>query len=223
MLELNPDAFNDFLYGIGQDCTWAPSYVCPCMTSTSGSANPGCPRCHGRGRIWDAAQPTTVGFASQKSQLEWAKLGLWISGDAVVVIPEDSAMYDMSQYDHVVMLNSTDNFSKVLTHGAVTERLLVTVKAFTRVFWLDGSSNIVEGGLPVVATDGSLSWPNGGEPPANTQYSLNGSRYSEYYCLGPFASDRNEHRGARLPKRVVLRQWDLFGRTVNQPFNQSTF
>lgn len=223
MLELNPDAFNDFLYGIGQDCTWAPSYVCPCMTSTSGSANPGCPRCHGRGRIWDAPQPTTVGFASQKSQLEWAKLGLWVSGDAVVVIPEDSVMYDMSQYDHVVMLNSTDNFSKVLTRGAVSERLLVTVKAFTRVFWLDGSSNIVEGGLPVVAADGSLSWPNGGEPPANTQYSLNGSRYSEYYCIGPFASDRNEHRGARLPKRVVLRQWDLFGRAVNQPFSQSTF
>src|SRR3546814_259961 len=139
-------------------------------------------------------------------------MGLWESGDAIAVIPENSPMYEIGQFDRVVMLNSTDTFSRVLTRGAVTERLLVSVEAFTRVFWLATDGAIIEGGLPVVSDDGELSWPNGGEPPAGTQYSINGTRFSEYYCFGPFANDRNEHRGARLPKRLVLRKWDLLGR-----------
>lgn len=213
MLELNPDAFNDFLYGIGQDCTWSKAYTCPCVNPASGSARPNCPRCSGKGRFWDTPMRTTVGIASQKVQLEWAKMGLWESGDAVAVIPENSVMYEIGQFDRVVMLNSTDHFSRVLTRDAVTERLLVPVERLTRVFWLADDGAVVDGGLPVVAADGTLSWPAGSvEPPAGTQYSINGTAFSEYYCFGPFASDRNEHRGARLPKRLILRKWDLLGR-----------
>src|SRR3546814_5916487 len=102
-------------------------------------------------------------------------MGLWESGDAIAVIPENSPMYEIGQFDRVVMLNSTDTFSRVLTRGAVTERLLVSVEAFTRVFWLATDGAIIEGGLPVVSDDGELSWPNGGEPPAGTQYSINRS------------------------------------------------
>lgn len=212
MLELDPDAFNEFLFGIGQDCTWSKAYTCPCINPSSGSARVNCPRCSGKGRFWTDTVATTVGVASQKVQLEWAKMGLWESGDAVVVIPENSPMYEIGQFDRVVMLNSTDHFSKVLTRGAVNEKLLASVEAISRVFWLATNGDIVEGGIPVVSDDGELSWPNGGEPPVGMQYSLNGTQYAEYYCYGAYASDRNEHRGARLPKRLVLRKWDLMGR-----------
>src|SRR3546814_20588174 len=102
MLELNPDAFNDFLYGIGQDCTWSRAYTCPCVNPSSGSARPGCPRCGGKGRFWDTPLQTTVGIASQKVQLEWAQMGLWESGDAIAVIPENSPMYEIGQFDREI-------------------------------------------------------------------------------------------------------------------------
>lgn len=212
MLELDPDAFNEFLYGIGQDCTWSRAYTCPCTNPETGSASPGCPRCSGKGRFWDKPIKTTVGIASQKVQQEWAKLGLWESGDAVAVIPENSPMYEIGQFDRVVMLNSTDFFSRVLRRGHVSERLLVSVEVVTRVFWLDDDGDIVDGAIPVVGEEGELSWPDGGDPPLGKQYTINGTRYSEYYCFGQFAQDRNEHRGARLPKRLILRKWDLMGR-----------
>jgi len=155
---------------------------------------------------------TTIGVANQDVQLKWAEFGLWESGDSVAVLPSNSPAYHMGQFDRVVMLNATDPFSRVLVHGEPNERLLVPVESVSRVFWLDDDGNIVEGGIPVVSPDGDLSWPNGGEPPLEKPYTINGTRYSEYYCFGPFAADRNEHRGAKLPRRVVLRKWDLMGR-----------
>src|SRR3546814_11707967 len=104
-------------------------------------------------------------------------MGLWESGDAIAVIPENSPMYEIVQFDRVVMLNSTDTISRVLTRGAVTERLLVSVEAFTREFWLATDGALLEGGLPVVCDYGELSWPNGREPPGGTQSVLNCPRF----------------------------------------------
>ena len=83
-----------------------------------------------------------------------------------------------------------------------------------RVFWLDPVTRLpVDGGAPVVAVDGTLSWPTGvAAPPAGATYSLSGSKYNDYFIFDNFPSDRNEHSGMRLPKRVVARQWDLFSR-----------
>jgi hypothetical protein len=60
---------------------------------------------------------------------------------------------------------------------------------------------------------GNLSWPNGGGPPIGVTYSLTGTKFDEYFIFLNLPSDRNEHEGARLPKKVTLRKWDLFGRS----------
>lgn len=210
-MQLNPGAFNAFLAGIGQQVKWRRSYACPCITKNSGAAKPNCPLCSGKGRIWDAAVDGVVGIAGQKTQLQWAQFGMWENGDAVLTVPENSPVYNAGQFDRIQMMNSTDPFSLSLTRGQ-NDKLRMPVEAVNRVFWLNPAGTaIVEGGLPTVAADGTLTWA-AGEPPPGVTYSINGTRYSEYFIFQNYLSDRNEHSGARLPKRVVARSFDLFGR-----------
>lgn len=209
-MRLQPDAFNSFLAGIGQGYTWRKSYACPCVNPNSGAAKKNCPHCSGRGRIWDAGKSGVAGMAGAKTQKEWAQFGLWESGDVVVTIPENTPIYDIGQFDRMTALNSTEQFSIPLIRGE-NDRLHFQVQDIGRVFWINEAGDIVDGGIPTVSATGVLSWASG-EPPEGQQYSLNGTRFLEYYCWGQFPSNRGMHSGARLPKRVVLRRWDLFGR-----------
>ena len=43
-------------------------------------------------------------------------------------------------------------------------------------------------------------------------YSLTGKKFDEYFIFGQYPSDRNQHSGMRLPRKLVARKWDLFGR-----------
>ncbi|MCK7579808.1 MAG: hypothetical protein MZV65_31715 [Chromatiales bacterium] len=45
-------------------------------------------------------------------------------------------------------------------------------------------------------------------------YTLAGRAYPEYFCYGDFPQDRAHHHGEPLPRKVVLRKFDLFGRTL---------
>lgn len=209
-MRLNPAAFNSHLRHMGQKVRWRKSYNCPCINPQSGAAKPSCPQCSGKGWLWVAPVDTVIGIASQNVQKMWAQMGQWESGDAVVSIPESSPMYDSGQFDRVLMLNSTDVFSRSLIRGS-NDKLYDPVEKITRVFWLDAQSNIVEGGIPAVSDAGVLTWISG-EPPAGQTYSITGTRYSEYFVFNGLLSDRNEHSGARLPKKVVLRRFDLFAR-----------
>ena len=209
-MQLQPSAFNSFLAGIGQGYTWRKSYACPCVNPNSGAAKKNCPHCSGRGRIWDAGKSGVAGMAGAKTQKEWAQFGLWESGDVVVTIPENTPIYDIGQFDRMTALNSTEQFSIPLIRGE-NDRLHFQVQDIGRVFWINEAGAIVDGGIPTVSANGVLSWASG-EPPEGQQYSLNGTRFLEYYCWGQFPSNRGMHSGARLPKRVVLRRWDLFGR-----------
>jgi hypothetical protein len=111
------------------------------------------------------------------------------------------------------MLNATDKFSKPLVRGGNPERLLFVPERIDRVFWKDPiDQHLVEGSLPTIDDSGVPSWSGAGAPPAGVTYSLTGWKYSEYFVFGDFPANRNMHQGMRLPKRVVLRRWDLYGR-----------
>jgi len=208
---LNPAAFNAHLNHMGQRFLYRKAVSCPCFNPHSGAAKPGCPHCGGKSWFWPGSPvPAVSGVASAKVQREWMQFGLFESGDVVLSIPSNSPMYEMGQFDRVVMLNSTDHFSMPMTRGQ-NDRFLIPIEKVTDVFWIDKQGEIVKGGIPKVAADGTLSWASGA-PPAGTQYTIGGTRYSEYFCYGAYPNDRNEHKGAALPKRVVLRKFDLFGR-----------
>lgn len=209
-MQLNPAAFNQLLTNFAEPMLWRRSFSCACINPSSGSPSAKCPVCSGKGRLWLPALQVNVAVASSSTQQQWAKMGLWQQGDLVVSIHEASPMYEISQFDRVTQLTSTNDFSLPFVHGSVTERIHGSVKAVSRLFWLDGAT-VVDGPLPVVNGDGTFSWPNG-EPPSGKTYSLTGTRYAEYFCFGPFSNDRMKHGGARLPRKMVMRGFDLFGR-----------
>lgn len=215
MMRFNPGAFDRHLASIGQKIVWRRSYACACVNPNSGAPDPKHALCLGKGRIWVEGVPTVVGVARQDVNSEWAKAGLWENGDAVLSIPQNSPMWEAGQFDRITMLNAEDSFSMPLVRGAPTEKLLFTPVRIDRVFWLhpQNKAEIVEGRAPVFGADGVPSWPGGeGEPPAGVSYSITGTKYDEYFLYDMHVSDRNQHSGMRLPKKVVARRWDLFGR-----------
>ena len=211
-MRLSPGAFNRHIAHMGQDVAWRKAYACPCRNPNSLASDPRCPNCSGKGYIWNAAEPGVVGITGTKTQRDWAQFGLFESGDTVITIPENSPVYEMGQFDRLTLLNATEQFSIPLSRGGPTERLIGKVQKVTRVFWLNQQKQIVEGGIPVVEASGALTWADGA-PPAGTQFTISGTRFLEYYCFGAFPSNRNMHQGARLPKLVVLRRYDLLGRS----------
>lgn len=215
MMRFNPGAFDRHLANIGQKLLWRRSYACACVSANSGAPDPRHALCAGKGRIWDKPVPTVAGVASQSTMKELIKAGFWEKGDMVLSIPQASPMWDaVGQFDRVTMLNATDMFSQPMTRNAPGEKFMFTPVKIDRVFWLHPQTRaIVEGRAPVVAPDGSVSWPNGlGEPPPGAAYSVTGSKYDEFFIFDSLPSDRNQHSGMRLPKKVQARKWDLLGR-----------
>lgn len=212
---LSPARFNRHLVKNGQKLGWRRSWACACVNPDSGAPDPKHQLCGGKGRFWDAMIETTAGVAHQAVELENGAPGPWETGDMLLSIPESSIMYDsIGQFDRVLMLNATTVFSQPLKRGGPTERLLFSVKEFTRVFSLDATTRLpVDYPLPVVDAVGNLSWPNDDGPLPGTVYSITGSKYDEYFVFLATPSDRGEHSGARLPKRAPLRLFDLFGRS----------
>ena len=212
-MQFNPAAFDTFLTGMGQDVLWRRSYACACVNPSSGQPDPKHALCAGKGRLWDEPVATVTGVAGQKVQIQWAQMGMWEAGDLVLSIPQVSPLWEAGAFDRVTALNATDVFSQPLVRGAPAERLQFQPASVTRCFWLNPTTRqVVEGGLPVIAADGRPAWPNGGEPPPGATYSLTGTKFGEYFIFGELPSDRNQHRGMRLPRRVVARKFDLFGR-----------
>lgn len=212
-MKLSATQFNRHLAHIGQQVRWAQSWACPCINPASGQPDTRCPHCLGKGYMWPSAIDTVCGLSGQKTQQQWMASGGWAEGDVVVTIPGDSPMWQMGQYDRMTMLNGTERFSTSLTRGSPTERLLFRANTVERIFWIAANKAIVEGAIPSVDPIGRPIWASGAaEPPAGTSYSISGTRRPEYYCLMELPSNRNEHSGEPLPKRVVLRRFDLLGR-----------
>jgi hypothetical protein len=210
-MHLNPEDFNALISDMGQTVRWRQSFSCPCINPHSGAAKPDCPICDGKGRGWGDPIDCDAGITGQRVQREWAQSGLYESGDVVVSLPSDSAIYAMGQFDRAALVNSSERFSVVLTRGN-NDILRFPLLSVTRCFWLNAAgSAIVEGRIPAVDTVGAMTWI-AGEPAAGAVYTLEGTRMNEYFCFGMFPSNRGIHHGELLPKKVILRKYDLFGR-----------
>jgi len=211
-VKLNPAAFNRHLNHIGQRMLWRQSFMCPCIQEHSGAADTHCPLCHGKGRLWSDPIEGVAGLTQQQVNPSFQDFGAMEQGDMVLTVGSDSTLYNMGRFDRITLLNSTDVFSRTVYRGINDNVSDISVKEITRVFWrtLDGSA-IVEGGLPTVSGNGDLAWTSGAPDPG-VQYSMTGVKYDDYYVYGNLPSDRNEHSGSALPKKVQMRKFDLFGK-----------
>lgn len=212
-MQLNPTNFNRFLNGLAQNITWARGTRCPCYSPSSYQADPYCTNCNGIGRFWSAPVSCKVALAGQKVQRMWANFGQAEEGDVVVTIQSDSAAYAAGEEDRVVFLDSHHRFNRIMTKGEQQDRLSFVPTLIDRCFWLDESYDPVEGGIPAVAADGTMSW-TAGAPPEGQQFAITGERNPEYFVWNEFVQDRAHHAGADLPRRVVLRNFDTMNRGI---------
>jgi hypothetical protein len=210
-MRLTGAAFNRMLNQMGQSFSWRKSFACPCISKNSGQAKPNCPHCSGKGRLWGPPVEGDAGIVSRSKMRDFATFGIWDQDDIMLTIPSDSPLYDMGQFDRVAALNRSEPFSLNLVRG-LNDQIKFPILSVDRVFWLNvEDSSIHEGSLPTVNDNGTLSW-GAGAPPAGVTFSLTGRRAPEYFCYQELPTDRPMHFGEKLPRRVALRRFDLFGR-----------
>lgn len=155
---LSVSDFNAMLNEMGQEVAWRRAYDCPCRDQHSGAAKPSCPSCLGKGVTWGSAVVGTVGVSGQKVQQQWAKLGMYESGDQVLTVPSDSPVYSAGGFDRLTMNNSSVPFSRVLGYTENSSLLDIGAISIERVFWLNSMNAAVEGAIPAIANDGTLTW-----------------------------------------------------------------
>lgn len=237
-MKLSPADFNAHLRHMGQNVQWRRAYACPCRDPYSGAAQPGCPQCAGKGKLWDAPQAGLVGLTGMQRQRQWAQMGLYEAGDVVVSLPSDSPIYAMGETDRVRFTDSSQAFSLTLTRGRDDAAWPWPIVQLNRLFFLNEDQQIVESVWPVPPPDPPnpdppdppdpplpeppflTRWPtpadllaNAAPVPAFGQtYSITGRHYPEYFVWGDLVQTRHHHQGFDLPRHVVLRRFDLFGR-----------
>jgi len=215
-MQLSPARFNSLLSNIGQNILWRRAYLCPCRSTHSDAARQGCPVCAGRGLYWGTAQAAVVGLSGMQAQQQWAQFGAYEQGDVVITLPSDSPVYDLADNDRIAFVDSTIGFVQIFRRGLDDEPLPFPVRTIERVFWLapDGQTEI-DGDIPLADDAGVLRWSGTSPtaPAAGQQYSMVGRKNTEYFvALSSMVQDRAHHHGAALPRKCVLRRWDLYGR-----------
>ncbi len=209
---LSAAEFNEHLRHMGQDVAWRRAFACPCINPRSGAADTKCPQCNGKGRIWSDAVASRIGVSGKDVQRSWATFGLHEAGDEVVVVGSDQPAYAIGPYDRVLALNRTEPFSINLVRG-VNEVLRFPVADIDRVLYFAGGdlTTLLDAQLPIIGDDGSVDWGAAG-PPQGVSYSITGRRRAEFFVFREMPFDRPHHAGQPLPRRVVLRRFDLFSR-----------
>lgn len=212
-MKLNPAEFNTWLRAVGQRVKWREASVCPCRNEFSGAAEATCPLCHGKGWLWAAAVDGVIGIPRQDVNRFVKEFGTYEAGDMAIAVGSDSPLYGMGRFDRVVLMNSTDRFERFLVRGE-NDVVDAPVAQITRCYWRNPTGTALEEGAipawdPVTK---ALTWEDGEGPPIGQQYAIIGTKYDEYFIFDRMPSDRNEHQGLQLPKRVPLRKFDLFGR-----------
>lgn len=208
-MRLSSSAFNRMLNQMGQTFAWRKSFACPCVNKNSGQAKPNCPHCSGKGRLWSKAVQGDAGIVSRSKMREFATFGVWDQDDIMLSIPSDSPLYDMGQFDRISALNRSEPFSINMVRG-LNDVIKFPVLQVDRVIWMENDI-IRDVALPTVNEDGTISWDDGA-PPAGVTFSITGRRTPEYFCYQELPTDRPLHFGEKLPRRVALRRFDLFGR-----------
>lgn len=208
-MQLQQAAFNRFLAGIGQHAQWRSSALCPCVSPHSGAPDPSCNVCSGRGIIWAAPVACVIGSAGRDTMRTWAQFGQFDAGDMVAIIGSDSPAYAIAENDRVTMLDRVEPFAVNVISG-VQDRVRWPVVA------VDSASTIVSGALvnldpPTVGADGALVW-SGDAPAPGATVALTGRKQAEFFVFNDRVFVRQHHGGAQLPRRVVLRRFDLFQR-----------
>jgi len=200
--------FDALLNDVGQEFLWRKATACPCLNPHSGQPKSTCTHCGSKGRIWASPIQGKSGVISRSQQKKMAGFGVYDEGDIMLSIPSDSPIYAIGMYDRIQALHRTEPFSVVLLSG-INDVIKFTPTQIDSVTWIDANDAVISGTVPAIV-NGALVW-SGVVPPAKVSYALSGRRALDYYCYQDLPLDRPHQFGEKLPRRVVLRRFDLFG------------
>lgn len=212
-MQLSVNRFNAQLGEMGQRMLWRRSNLCTCRDPHSGSANPECPVCDGKGVFWDAGVGAWAGVVGAKAMRAYADFGKWEDGDVLISIPSDSPLWMAGESDRVTFINGHEPFQVNLKRGATTLAPF-TVDRVQRCFWLGpNGSALIDCELPRVdPVTRELSWADQSRAPdPGAQFTLRGLRKPEYFLWKEIPITRAHFNGMALPKRVMLKKFSLFG------------
>jgi len=163
------------------------------------------------GIFWESPSvPCICALSGVKAKRQWAEFGQWENGDLLIVCPSDSPSFSAGWGDRFTLADTTESFSTVVVRTG-TESVNFYNPVFDAAVYLDGNRNRVSLDPPNLV-DGVLIWPSGA-PPSGVRYTLTGRGGPEYYVFNEIPMSRTHHGGsADLPRRIVLRRLDLFGR-----------
>lgn len=116
----------------------------------------------------------------------------------------------MGQFDVVQLLDTTQPFSVLLTSG-VSDAIASQPISIDRVFWRANGVD-VDSAARAVTADRKIKWEANAAPPAGVQYSVTGRWMPDYFAYQDIPIERAHHFGKRLPRKVVVRRFDLYGR-----------
>ncbi len=213
-MRLDPARFNRLLADMGQGALWRPAMPCPCRDPYSGAADPACPVCQGRGTFWRPARRCHVALTGLKVAREWQAYGMHESGDVVLSLPSNSVAYAAGENDQVILTDSTQPWTMILTRGAADERVPAQVCSLEEAVAIRTGGPVTLALPAWPAEGGAPTWPAGAGPVPGEQYALRGRRHPSYFVFKDFPQDRAHHGGRDLPRRVVARRLELFARTT---------
>lgn len=215
-MRLSPGRFNNQLREMGQRLLWRRASLCPCRDPHSGGAKPDCPVCDGlhNGTFWGPAVPAWAGVVGAKARREFADFGRWEDGDVLLSIPADSPLWGAGENDRVLFADGHEPFQATLKRTAATLAPMGAHKV-ERCFWLGpNGAALLECAVPRVdPATRALSWPAGApQPDPGSQFTLVGAKRPEFFFYRELPVSRAHFRGLPLPKRAVLKRFDLFGK-----------
>ena len=211
---LSPQRFNRQLAEMGQAMLWQRAHVCPCTESHSGSARPDCPVCDGRGFFWSAPVLSRAGVVGARARRQFDAFGRWEDGDVMISIPGNTPLWGAGENDRVVFADGHQPFQQHLVNDG-TARLRFSVVRIDRCFWLGPQGeSVVECSVPRLdRATGALSWSDPATAPdPGAQFVISGTKRPEYFLWRELPISRAHFNGLDLPKRAVLKKFDLFGR-----------
>jgi hypothetical protein len=159
-----------------------------------------------------------IGVSRVVLNQQFAQFGEWEQGDMIATVPARDVcgtvqeIYGIGDMDRVTLLDSVIRRNFVGTRGQQDVLLGRVVRIVMDAFYLDSGSPVpLAEGIDFRVTGNVVEWLRG-TTPDGTAYSLRYIACPECFVWKTLEQPRAHDLGLALPKKVILRSFDLFGR-----------
>lgn len=213
---------DDLVTGFSQSAAWQRARRCPNRDPRSGGAVQNCPVCAGIGFTWTAPVAYDLTLTSFETMREYAQVGEWEKGDALLVLPatyvvqavrvEHPLYTQLGETDRVVSRSGGQRQTAVLLRGTNDTLPHVEPVAVIECDAVVGAARVVYVSPADFTLVGRvMTWVTARGPPTGTRYAVTYTARPEWYVYRDLVVQR-QHQKKDLPRRVHLRGAEAFWR-----------